>query len=84
MPEIDYKKKLKIMKKISDIHLMKKHLEMLYWIATETGKKRQYKSFLSESNQDTLIILEDLSNIGLVEMIDSHSGFMKKFRISTS
>ena len=83
MAEIDYKKKLKIMKRVSDIHLTKKHLEKLYWIFVATEKTRKYKDIFSNDTEQ-IRLLDDLMNVGLVDKENVAISLFEKYRINTN
>lgn len=83
MTEIDYKKKLKIMKRVSDIHLTKKHLEMLYRIFFATEKTRKYKEIHS-NDIEKIRLLDDLMSIGLVDKEDVNVSLFERYRINTN
>jgi hypothetical protein len=83
MAEIDYKKKLKIMKRVSDIHLTKKHLEKLYWIFFATEKTRKYKDIFSNDTEQ-IRLLDDLMNVGLVDKENVTISLFEKYRINTN
>jgi len=66
--EIDYKKKLKIMKKVSDIHLTEDHLKKLYEIYDETLETRDWKEIIDlyvDDNETSIFI--DLSESTLLD-----------------
>ncbi len=79
MSEIDYKKKLNIMKKVSDIHLTEKDLEVFYYLNEQTGKdwgqvEIRYWDWLD--NQQFWISDAEMSrllyNLSILDIIDSN------------
>lgn len=85
MAEIDYKKKLKIMKRVSDIHLTENHLKSLYEIYELTGEWREYLDFplLYVGNDNLNTWLNDLANVDLLDRI-IEPPLTEKFRIATN
>ena len=59
MPEIDYKKKLNIMKKVSDIHLTEKELETLYYLKD----KKRWSEIWDLSNGIKFDVSQSLESI---------------------
>lgn len=81
--EIDYKEKLKIMKKVSNIHLTEEHIRRLYEIYEETIDTRDFKEILDlyVGNDDEFSIFTDLSELNLLDGLPSN-GTWRKFKIN--
>jgi hypothetical protein len=83
MTTIDYTKKLKIIKKIYDIHLTEKHIEKFFEIydITEESRNYQYSSCLYVWENNERKFLEDLANVWILDR--KKDALDISFRIST-
>lgn len=82
--KINYSQKLKIMKKVSGIHLTEQHLQQLYEIYNETIDTRESKEIVDLYIEDNkIIICMDLVREGLLTDV-IHTNKWSDFKINSN